>query len=44
MKEKKSKEKNEIMTDTKKQIVKSGVMAVIIILCFAGMYVAYSIM
>lgn len=44
MKEKKSKEKNEIMTDTKKQIIKSGVIAVIIILCFAGMYVAYSIM
>lgn len=43
MKEKKPKEKNPIIEDTKKQILKNSIVAAIILLCFVGIFIAYSI-
>ena len=44
MKEKKSKEKDEIMENTKKQILKTSIAAGIILMCFIAIFVAYSIL
>lgn len=44
MKEKEPKEKNPIMEETKKQILKNGIVVAIIILGFIGMFVGYSIL
>lgn len=44
MKEKKPKEKNPIMEDIKKIMLKNSIIAGIIIICFVGTFVSYSIM
>ena len=44
MKDKESKENNQIMKDTKKIILKDCIVAVLIILGFVGIYVTYSIL
>ena len=44
MKEKKSKEKNPIIENTRGQIIRNSIIAIAIISCFIGIFVAYSIM
>ena len=43
MKEKKQKEKNSIMEETKKKIIKNSIVAALILLSFVGIFVAYSV-
>lgn len=44
MKKNKSNEKNPIMESTKKQILKDGIIAILILLCFVGIFVVFSML